>query len=35
MIFNVDTARFEMANFWDVLFNPNAYSKFLHTIGSD
>jgi cytochrome d ubiquinol oxidase subunit I len=34
MEFNVDTARFEMANFWDVLFNPNAYSKFLHTIGS-
>jgi cytochrome d ubiquinol oxidase subunit I len=34
MEFNLDTARFEMASFWDVLFNPNAYSKFLHTIGS-
>lgn len=34
MVFNPDTARFEMDNFWDVLFNPNAYSKFLHTIGS-
>ncbi|MCH9741455.1 MAG: cytochrome ubiquinol oxidase subunit I [Epsilonproteobacteria bacterium] len=34
MVFNVDTARFEMESFWDVLFNPNAYSKFLHTIGS-
>ncbi|HHD75868.1 MAG TPA: cytochrome ubiquinol oxidase subunit I [Campylobacterales bacterium] len=34
MEFNVDTARFEMNSFWDVLFNPNAYSKFLHTIGS-
>ena len=34
MIFNPDTARFEMENFFDVLFNPNAYSKFLHTVGS-
>jgi cytochrome d ubiquinol oxidase subunit I len=34
MEFNVDTARFEMKNFWDVLFNPNAVSKFLHTIAS-
>ena len=34
MKFNPDTARFEMENFWDVLFNPNAYSKFLHTISS-
>lgn len=34
MKFNVDTARFEMNNFWDVLFNPNAVSKFLHTISS-
>lgn len=34
MKFNVETARFEMESFWDVLFNPNAYSKFLHTIGS-
>ncbi len=34
MVFNPDTARFEMASFFDVLFNPNAYSKFLHTVGS-
>ncbi len=34
MEFNLDTARFEMASFFDVLFNPNAYSKFLHTVGS-
>jgi len=34
MVFNPDTARFEMANFFDVLFNPVAVSKFLHTIGS-
>ena len=34
MKFNVDSARFEMESFWDVVFNPTAYSKFLHTIGS-
>ncbi len=34
MKFNLDTARFEMDNFWAVLFNPNAISKFLHTISS-
>ncbi len=34
MRFNPDTARNEMENFWDVLFNPNAYTKFLHTISS-
>ncbi len=34
MHFNPDTARNEMTNFWDVLFNPNAYTKFLHTISS-
>lgn len=34
MEFNVDSARFEMVSFWDVLFNPAAYSKFLHSIGS-
>ena len=34
MVFNPDTARFEMESFFDVLFNPNAYSKFLHTVGS-
>lgn len=34
MKFNLDTARFEMDDFWAVLFNPNAVSKFLHTISS-
>jgi len=34
MQFNPDTARFEMQSFFDVLFNPNASSKFLHTVGS-
>ena len=34
MHFNPDTARNEMTNFWDLVFNPNAYSKFLHTISS-
>ena len=34
MRFNPDTARNEMVNFWDVLFNPTAYIKFLHTISS-
>lgn len=34
MRFNPDTARNEMANFWEVLFNPVAINKFLHTISS-
>jgi len=34
MHFNPDTARNEMMNFWEVLFNPNAISKFIHTIYS-
>ncbi len=34
MKFNVERARFEMQNFWDVLFNPTAYSKFLHVVSS-
>ncbi|MDD2385016.1 MAG: cytochrome ubiquinol oxidase subunit I [Sulfurospirillaceae bacterium] len=34
MEFNLNTARFEMKNFFDVLFNPNAISKFLHTVSS-
>ena len=34
MEFNVNTARFEMKNFYDVLFNPNGISKFLHTVSS-
>ena len=34
MHFNPDTARNEMQNFWEVFLNPNAVSKFLHTISS-
>lgn len=34
MKFNPDTVRNEMVNFWDVLFNPVAINKFLHTISS-
>lgn len=34
MKFNPDTARNEMQNFWEVIFNPNAVSKFLHAISS-
>lgn len=34
MHFNPDTARNEMENFWVVFFNPNAVSKFLHTVSS-
>jgi cytochrome d ubiquinol oxidase subunit I len=34
MEFNPDTARFEMKNFFDILFSPVAVSKFLHTISS-
>ncbi len=34
MVFNPDSARSEMDNFWEVLFNPMAVHKFLHTISS-
>ncbi len=34
MIFNPDTARNEMTDFWAVLFNPVAVDKFLHTVSS-
>ena len=34
MTFNPETARNEMVNFWEVLFNPVAVDKFLHTISS-
>jgi cytochrome bd ubiquinol oxidase subunit I len=34
MIFNPETARNEMINFWTVLFNPVAVEKFFHTISS-
>jgi len=31
MAFNPDAARFEMQNFWEVLFSPVAIAKFTHT----
>ncbi len=31
MHFNPDTARFEMLNFWEVIFSPVAIAKFTHT----
>jgi cytochrome bd ubiquinol oxidase subunit I len=34
MTFNPDTARNEMVNFWEVLFNRVAVDKFLHTVSS-
>ncbi len=34
MVFNPDTARNEMVNFWAVFFNQVAVDKFLHTIFS-
>ncbi|MFA8449268.1 MAG: cytochrome ubiquinol oxidase subunit I [Bacteroidales bacterium] len=34
MVFNPDTARNEMHDFWQVLFSPTAINKFLHTISS-
>ncbi len=34
MTFNPDTGRYEMNHFWNIVFNPNGSSKFLHTVGS-
>jgi cytochrome bd ubiquinol oxidase subunit I len=34
MIFNPETARNEMVNFWAILFNPVAVDKLFHTIFS-
>jgi cytochrome d ubiquinol oxidase subunit I len=34
MAFNPETARFEMQSFFDVVFNPVAVSKFVHTSSS-
>ncbi len=34
MQFNPDTARNEMMNFWEVVFNPIAVDKLLHTTSS-
>ncbi|GAB6192058.1 cytochrome ubiquinol oxidase subunit I [Desulfocastanea catecholica] len=34
MAFNPENARFEMQNFWEVLFSPVAIAKFTHTTSS-
>ena len=34
MVFNPETARNEMNNFWEVLTNPVAIDKFFHTVTS-
>jgi cytochrome d ubiquinol oxidase subunit I len=34
MVFNPETARNEMVNFWSIIFNQVAVDKFLHTITS-
>ena len=34
MAFNPESARFEMQNFWEVLFSPIAIAKFTHTTSS-
>ncbi len=34
MAFNPETVRFEMQNFWEVLFSPVAIAKFTHTTSS-
>lgn len=34
MEFNPDNARFEMNNFWDILFSPVGVSHFVHTTSS-
>ncbi len=33
MNFNPDAMRYEMGNFWEVIFSPVAVAKFFHTIG--
>lgn len=32
--FNPDTMRMEIASFWEVIFNPVAQSKFVHTVSA-
>ncbi len=32
--FNPDTMRMEMTSFWELLFNPTAQAKFVHTISA-
>jgi cytochrome bd ubiquinol oxidase subunit I len=32
--FNPDTMRMELTSFWDLVFNPVAQAKFVHTVGA-
>ncbi len=32
--FNVETMRMEMTSFWDLIFNPVAQTKFVHTVSA-
>ena len=32
--FNPETMRMELSSFWDLLFNPTAQSKFVHTVSA-
>ena len=32
--FNPESMRMELTNFWDVMFNPTAQAKFVHTISA-
>lgn len=32
--FNVETMRMELVSFWDVVFNPTAQAKFVHTVSA-
>jgi len=33
-VFNFETMRMELVSFWDVLFNPTAQAKFVHTVSA-
>src|SRR5579859_4856594 len=32
-VFNPETMRMELTSFWDLIFNPVAQAKFVHTVG--
>jgi cytochrome d ubiquinol oxidase subunit I len=33
-VFNPNTMRMELTSFWDLIFNPVAQAKFVHTVGA-
>ncbi len=33
-VFNFETSRMELTSFWDMVFNPVAQSKFVHTVSA-